>query len=77
MNNGVAFILDDLVFIDVDFKVGGGGGGGMDLFFIDLVRVEVLSGNVVKTSMYRSFIPKLVKTSTCRSFIRYWVKTST
>ena len=40
-------------------------------------RVEVLSGNMVKTSMCRSFIRTLVKTSTCRSFIRYWVKTST
>ena len=39
--------------------------------------VEVLSGNMVKTSTCRSFIRKLVKTSTCRSFIRNWVKTST
>ena len=48
------------------------GEGGL----INLVRVEVLSGNVVKTSTYRSFIRKLVKTSTCRSFIRNRVKTS-
>ena len=41
---------------------------------IHFVRVEVLSGNMVKTSMYRSFILKLVKTSTCRSFIRNRVK---
>jgi len=43
----------------------------------NLVRVEVLSGNMAKTSTCRSFIRKLVKTSTCRSFIRNWVKTST
>ena len=55
----------------MDFKVGGGGGGvrGGE-FFIKLVRVEVLSGNMVKTSTCRGFILKLVKTSTCRSFIR-------
>ena len=35
----------------------------------ELVRVEVLSGNMAKTSMCRSFIRTLVKTSTCRSFI--------
>ena len=35
-----------------------GGGGG---FLIYLVRVEVLSGNMVKTSMCRSFIRTLVK----------------
>ena len=39
--------------------------------------VEVLSGNMVKTSTCRSFIQTLVKTSTCRSFIQNWVKTST
>ena len=50
-------------------------GGG--LFLIDLVSVEVLSGNMVKTSTCRSFIQTLVKTSTCRSFIQNWVKTST
>ena len=49
-------------------------GGGL---FIHLVSVEVLSGNMVKTSTCRSFIQTLVKTSTCRSFIQNWVKTST
>ena len=64
-------------FSDVELGVGSGRGGGEREFFINLVRVEVLSGNMVKTSMCRSFIRTLVKTSTCRSFIRYWVKTST
>ena len=41
-------------------SVGGGGGG----FFINLVKVEVLAGNMAKTSMCRSFIRTLVKTST-------------
>ena len=45
--------------------------------FCHLVSVEVLSGNMVKTSTCRSFIQTLVKTSTCRSFIQNWVKTST
>ena len=39
-------------------------------------RGGVLSGNMVKTSMCRSFIRKFAKTSTCRSFIRDRVKTS-
>ena len=60
------------VFIVGDFRIPGGGGD----FFINLVRIEVLSGNMVKTSTCRSFIRKLVKTSTCRGFIRNWVKTS-
>ena len=34
-------------------KLVGGGGGGNGFFFINLVRVEVLSGNVVKTSTCR------------------------
>ena len=46
-------------------------------FFIYLVSVEVLSRNMVKTSMCRSFIQTLIKTSTCRSFIQNWFKTST
>ena len=50
---------------------------GGERFFIYLVSVEVLSGNMVKTSTCRSFIQTLVKTSTCRSFIQNWVKTST
>ena len=53
------------------------GGGGWGRFFIYLVSVEVLSGNMVKTSTCRSFIQTLVKTSTCRSFIQNLVKTST
>ena len=47
--------------LELDRGGGGGGGGG---FFINLVRVEVLSGNMAKTSTCRSFIRKLVKTST-------------
>ena len=54
-----------------------GEGGGKGDFFINLVRVEVLSVNMAKTSTCRSFIQTLVKTSTCRSFIQNWVKTST
>ena len=51
-------------------------GGGRGIFFINLVGVEVLSGNVVKTSTYRSFIRKLVKTFTGKSFVQNRFKTS-
>ena len=63
--------LGDLFLLKWIVEFGGG------YFFINLVKVEVLSGNMVKTSTCRSFIRNMVKTSMCRSFIRNLVKTST